>query len=113
MHSVAADLLESKQRPLRQSSIQTAPVPSQQFTMPVLAASSSTLLPPREPRLALLQEVGDALAEVLGVAADRLLAVGDHGRLRQRLEHRLVHLALDDARGARRGEVGDAGGARL
>src|SRR6476661_5687059 len=101
MHSVAADLLESKQHPLRQSSIQTAPVPSQQFTMPVLAASSttivagisrmhnarsgaarfpavgsaeppsSTLLPPREPRLALLQEVGDALAEVLGVAADR------------------------------------------
>src|SRR5262245_50534195 len=50
---------------------------------------------PREIRVALLQEMRHALAEILRVAADLLLAVGNRSGLCQRLEHRLIHLLLD------------------
>src|SRR6516162_8524262 len=56
---------------------------------------------PREMRFALLQEMRDALAEIFRVAADLLFAVGNRSGLCQRLEHGLIHLLLDDPRGAR------------
>src|SRR5215470_5294646 len=89
----------------------------------MLLATSTTLTPSSgsivislssgEVGLALLDETRDALAEILGAATRRKLAVGDRGRFGERLEHRLVDLPLHDGDGARRTQVRNLAGARL
>src|SRR5215470_8037486 len=69
------------------------------------------MLAAAEIRLALFQVVRHTLAEVLRIAADLLLAIGDGGGFRQGLKQPLVDLAFDDAHRSRRRQVGDFAGA--
>src|ERR1051325_2216952 len=61
----------------------------------------------REPRLPLLDEVGDALLEVVALEAERHLVVGVGQRFLQALQQAIPKLALDDADRARRDVVGE------
>src|ERR1700730_11469813 len=73
------------------------------FTLPLNenSMSAACLLFTRESSGALLHEVRDTLFEILGAETRHHLAHGNVESLREWLRHSLVHLALDDAQGAR------------